>query len=113
MIDNVIEKLGRLKNKFFSGIFYLMGISLILTSLGVVCFQLFLYLYKGGWTSIQLQSVLAFAPYDLYAWVVEPTSWLGLHKIVKWVLDIPMAFFCFIVGYLLMKLSDFIALFSD
>ena len=113
MIDTIINKLSRLKNKFFSGIFYLVGILLLLTGLGIICFQTFIYLYQGGWTPLPLESLLVYAPDQLYFWIVEPTSWIGLHNFVKWILDVPLSFLCLIAGYLLMKTSDFIALFSD
>lgn len=113
MINNVIEKLGRLKNKFFSGIFYLVGILLVLISLAAIGYQLFLYLQNGSWTSMQMRIFLEYTPYQFYAWVLNPDSWLGLHKAVSWFLAVPPAFACFILGYLLIKFSDLLALFSD
>ena len=113
MINSVIEKLGRLKNQFFSGIFYLAGLLLIMISLAAIGYQLFLYLQNGSWTSMQLRIFLQYSPYPFYAWVLNPESWLGLHKAVTWLLGIPLAFACFILGYLLIKFSDFLALFSD
>lgn len=113
MLDTMKKKLSRLKNKFFSGIVYLFGVLLVLTSISVLCFQGFEYLYQGGWTPQSLQFVLAYTPYSIYSWVLNPESWLGLHKFVSWVLDVPLSFASFIVGYLLIKFSDFIALFSD
>ena len=113
MIDNITRKLSRLKNKFFSGIFYLVGILLLLTSVAIIGFQTFNYLYKGGWTSLPGQFFLPYAPDQFYFWIVEPGSWLGLHKFVVWFLDVPLSFLCLFVGYSLMKISDFIALFSD
>lgn len=113
MISTIINKLNRLKNKFFSGIFYLVGILLILTSFGIVGFQTFSYLYQGGWIPLPLEIFLKFAPNQLYFWINEPTSWIGLHKFVVWILDVPLSFLCLFTGYLLMKISDLIALFSD
>jgi len=113
MIDSVTEKLRRLKNKFFSGIFYLVGILLVIFALVIISFQGFLYLYNGAWTSYPLQNLLAYTPYVFYSWVLAPESWQGLHKAVTWLLAIPMSFVCFFFGYSLMKISDFIALFSD
>lgn len=113
MIDTIINKLSRLKNKFFSGILYLVGILLLLTGLGIVCFQTFNYLYQGGWTPLPLENLLVYAPDQLYFWIANPTSWIGFHNFVKWILDMPLSFLCLIAGYLLMKISDFIALFSD
>jgi hypothetical protein len=113
MFDTATRKLSRLKNKFFSGIFYLVGILLLLTCAGIIGYQLFIYLYQGGWTSLPLGSLLRFAPDQFYMWVLDPTSWIGLHKVVHWTLDLPLSFSCFMAGYLFMKISDLIALFSD
>lgn len=112
-MNNIFEKLGRLKNKFFSGIFYLAGILLVLLSLAMISYQVFLYLYNGGWTSVQLRVFLQYTPYQFYAWVLNPDSWLGLHKVVTWLLPLPLALVSFITGYLLIKFSDLMALFSD
>ena len=113
MADSVTKKLSRIKDKFFSGIIYLVGILLVLTSLAVISYQIFLYLYKGGWTPFQFRIFLEYTPYQFYSWVIDPDSWLGLHRVVRWFLAVPLSFGCFVIGYLLMKLSDFIALFSD
>lgn len=113
MINNIFKKLGRLKNKFFSGIFYLTGILLVMISLVVISYQVFFYLYNGAWTSMQLRVFLEYAPYQFYTWILNPESWLGLHKAVTWLLAVPLAFACFVTGYLLIKISDFMALFSD
>lgn len=113
MIDAFAQKFGRLKNKFFSGIFFLAGVLLILATAVLVGFQLFFYLYKGQWIPMSLGRFVEYAPDQFYLWIVKPQAWIGLHKIIKWSLDIPLAFICFIAGYLFIKISDFIALFSD
>lgn len=113
MIGTINKKLGRLRDKFFSGIFYLIGLALVLISIGIVCFQTFNYLYRGGWSALPLRKFLAYAPDQLYLWIVEPTSWIGLHNVVYWLLDMPLSFVCLVAGYLVIKISDLIALFSD
>jgi len=113
MMESVSKKLSRLKNKFFSGIFYLVGLLMVLVSLVIISYQLFLYLYNGAWTAYQFRIFLEYTPYEFYSWVLAPESWLGLHKFVYWFLRVPLAFGSFILGYLLIKLSDLIALFSD
>jgi len=113
MFDTATRKLSRLKNKFFSGIFYLVGILLVLTCAGIICYQSFIYFYQGGWVSLPLRSLLKYTPYQFYSWVLDPTAWLGLHKVVYWTLNIPLSFSCFFIGYLFIKISDFMALFSD
>ena len=113
MMDSISKKLSRLKNNFFSGIFYLPGLLLVLVSVVIICYQLFLYLYNGAWTPLQFRIFLEYTPYPFYSWVLAPDSWLGLHKLVTWFLIVPLSFGFFIMGYLLIKLSDFIALFSD
>ena len=108
-----MRKLGRLKNKFFSGLFYLVGILLVLGCVAIICFQTFNYLYRGVWLPMPLEKFLAYAPDQLYFWIVQPKSWIGLHDFIYLALDLPLSFVCLITGYLLMKISDLIALFSD
>jgi hypothetical protein len=107
------QKLGRIKNKFFSGIIYLLGILMLLAGLALVGFQIFLFLYQGAWSSFSLLRFIDITPIQFQAWVVRPDQWLGLHKIVYWLLDVPLAFLALVCGFLLIKLSDLLALFSD
>ena len=113
MSPSIGQKLGRIKDKFFSGILYLLGIAVLLIGLGLVAFQVFLFLYHGAWVSYSLLRFIDFTPIQFQAWVVRPDQWLGLHKIVYWLLDVPLAFLALVFGYLLIKLSDLLALFSD
>lgn len=113
MFNTVRKKLSRLKNRFFSGIFYLIGLLLVLTCIAILGYQGFMYLYQGGWMPLSLRYFLSYTPYEFYAWVLTPESWIGLHKLVSWTLNVPLSLFSFLTGYLFIKLSDFIALFSD
>lgn len=107
------QKLGRIKNRFFSGILYLLGIVMLLAGLALLGFQIFLFLYHGTWSSYSLLRFIDFTPIQFQAWVVRPDQWLGLHKVVYWLLDIPLSFLSLAFGYLLIKFSDLLALFSD
>ena len=113
MFATVRKKLNRLKNRFFAGVFYLAGLLTLLACFAVVGYQVFHYLYRGDWPHLPLRSLLSYTPYDFYSWVLAPQAWLGLHRVVEWLLGVPLAFVCFVIGYLLIKISDLVDTFSD
>lgn len=113
MSPSIGQKLGRIKDKFFSGILYLLGIGILLAGLALAAYQVFLFLYQGAWSSYSLLRFIDIMPLQFQAWIVRPDQWLGLHKLVYWLLDIPLAFLALVFGFLLIKISDLMALFSD
>jgi len=54
--------------------------------------QAFLWLFFGNWPNIELATIMLpiLAGTDLGAWLVEPQSWVGLHKIVRAAVDYPL-----------------------
>ena len=113
MSPGIGQKLGRIKDKFFSGLLYLLGIVLLFGGLALLGYQIFLFLYHGAWSSYSPLRFIDFTPLQFQAWIVRPDHWLGLHKVVYWLLDVPLSFLALVLGYLLVKLSDLLALFSD
>ena len=76
-------------------IFYL-GIGLMTTGFCILIYQIFHWLKFGNWLELPLAYVLYIFPKNFVSWVVEPNKWMGLNKIVQWILfeiSIPMASF--------------------
>ena len=45
------------------------------------------YLLYGDWIELSLLFLASFGPDSFVGWIDNPTSWIGLHKIIFWVLD--------------------------
>ena len=54
--------------------------------------QAYLWLFFGVWPNIELATILwpIVARTDLGAWLAEPQSWVGLHKIVRAAIGYPL-----------------------
>ena len=75
------------------------GVILILTGIGIVGFQIFIYLKNRQWIELPLLYLVAFGPNEFVSWLDNPTSWLGLHKIIYGALElIPLSIFSVLVG---------------
>jgi len=81
------------------------GVSLmgaLLVPAFIVFIQTVLYLRHGTWPALSVaDSLLAlrlWLPTNLTSWVVQPTSWYGLHQVV---LQTPLALAIFVLGFAL------------
>jgi hypothetical protein len=73
----------------------------LLGSGGLILFglQVFWWLQSGYWTPFPLfDVVVAYGPRSLANWLTDPTSWLGLHRIIAFVLDVSLALTMIVVG---------------
>ena len=71
----------------FSSLFLLSGI-------GLVVYQVFLWMKDGIWSEFQLMVVFNFLFENtlLFQWLNNPESWFGLQKVVEWLLqNIPLS----------------------
>lgn len=76
------------------------GVTLIFAGFLLLLFQIFVYLYSGEWNSFPFMSLAMFAPDKFLMWLAYPKSWLGLHKIISWILKIiPMSVFLMLLGF--------------
>jgi len=113
VFDSFRKKLRRGRNRFFSGLFFVLGILLLLATFAIVGFQVIFYLYRGEWIALPLMRFVELGPGGLHGWVLQPGSWYGLHRLIVWTLKMPTAFMTFALGYLLIRLADRVKLFSD
>ena len=76
------------------------GVLLILAGLVIVGFQVFLYFKDGQWTELPLLDLAVFGPEKFVLWLNNPTSWIGLHKIIYGLLNlIPLSMCSVLVGW--------------
>ncbi len=73
----------------------------------LLCGQIFYWLYSGVWKSYVLLDVTAnIMPLSLVNWLIEPESWQGLHKIIFFILKIPLFLGLTIIGFLVYRLAE-------
>ncbi len=76
--------------------------------LTVLGYQVVIWLYRGTWPPLSpLILQQKWLPELLKgSWFTDPHSWYGLHKLVMWLMDIPLSFILFLIGCLLMVMDD-------
>ena len=93
-----LTRMGYNTRRFLGGLIVLIGLLVALAGLGVLGLQIYGYLKIGEWKSVSLLSVAA----PQLPWLNNPQSWLGLHAIVRDVLDImPLSLALVLVGWLI------------
>ena len=61
-----------------------------LTGIGVIAFQILAWLLNGQWIKFSLLILFAFLFPELIlrnSWLNNPQSWIGLHKVIVWILE--------------------------
>jgi hypothetical protein len=77
-----------------------MGVTFLILTLCIPAYQALLWLQSGYWTPV---SIIAGCRYMSWlGWHVPKTDWVGLQKVIDWLLDLPLwsipaflAFGCF------------------
>jgi hypothetical protein len=84
----------------------------ILSAAAIVAWQVFVWLKTGSWPGLPLVGViLSLTPSArFWRWFAHPDSWLGLHRVVKGLLELPLSLWI-IVGasaltFYLLNLSE-------
>lgn len=73
-----------------SGWLALVASLLIVASIGVVCYQIYLWLRLGAWVPMPLSHAFAQMGIDTFSSVTD-ISWVGLKKVIEWLLDVSVA----------------------
>ncbi len=55
-----------------------------LGAVAVWAYQLLAYLQSGAWVAVSLLDALRHGPESIALWVVWPSGWIGLHKVLGW-----------------------------
>ncbi|MGY2987754.1 hypothetical protein [Bradyrhizobium sp. USDA 4508] len=61
------------------------GIAFVLLALSLPAYQSFLWLQTGAWTPLPISQGMQFL-----GWRLPSTDWIGLQKILAWLLDLPL-----------------------
>ena len=80
----------------------LFGDLILLIGLGVLGYQCFLWLQNGVWTEYDLLSVFnyVFENTEVHQWIINPESWIGMQKLLLWILEvIPVSMALMVPGF--------------
>jgi len=81
----------------------LLGMAIFVTGLVMGCYAGFRWLQTGHSDATLIQDViLAKLPDRAQAWVARPESWYGLHRVMLWVLEIPLFASLAVGGFLIL-----------
>lgn len=83
---------------------YLVSLAVLLTGIGFAGYAALEWLRTARWQPLTINGVLAGWP-ETREWVAHPRSWLGLHRVVTWILRVPVFVMAMLVGGLLLALS--------
>ena len=84
----------------------LIGMAMFLTGLAMGCYVGLRWLQTGLGDATLIQDVVVEKlPDPAQAWIVRPRSWYGLHRVVVWVLRIPLFASVAFSGFLILLAS--------
>ena len=79
------------------------GVLLFIGGIAAGCYEGFKWLRTGRSTPVLLENVVVGPlPASMEGWIRQPDSWIGLHRIAVWVLDIPVWAVVIMVGFLVL-----------
>lgn len=72
---------------------------------GLLAFQAFVWLKTGNWMPLPLSELLQYLPDNIapimrpfVRWLSSPHDWIGVHRLVAWILDLPLSAAAMIIG---------------
>ena len=81
--------------------------SIVLSGLAVLMYQGYFWMKLGHWKSLDSRLVLnKVLPVNFLQWLRNPTSWLGLKKVITPVFNFPLALFLLLFGLVVFLLID-------
>lgn len=85
------------------------GVLVALSGVGIIGFQIFIFLKGGTWVPLSMLELMPVIPSDLATWLRYPESWLGLHKIVYGFLGtMPLSLLALIIGAAMMNFNAYV-----
>ena len=79
-------------------LFYGAGWLLVL-SVAITGFQIYLWLKNGYWVELPLIHMFEYAPnFRNLTWIYQPSSWLGVHKVISYILNMGIAGVTFLLA---------------
>jgi hypothetical protein len=83
-------------------LFAVFGGVILLVGIGLLSYQSLLWLQTGVWTEYPMLTVFnfLFENTPLHQWMVTPESWIGMQKLLLWVLEsIPVSLVLMVPGF--------------
>ncbi len=92
-------------------LFLFIPFSIVLSGIAVLAYQGYFWMKLGHWKSLDSRLVLnRVLPINFLQWLRNPSSWLGLKKVITPVFNFPLALFLLLFGLiailLLSKIFD-------
>ncbi len=84
------------------------GKMLVAVSISLLVLQAFVWLWTGNWLNITMGYALEplVSAVSLSGWLTYPESWFGAHKLMVWLMGMPLALTFFVIGGFMMKGSE-------
>ena len=80
-------------------LFLLIPVSIVLSGIAVLAYQGYFWMKLGHWKSLDSKLVLNIVlPTNFLQWLRNPSSWLGLKKVITPVFNFPIALFLLLFG---------------
>jgi hypothetical protein len=80
-------------------LFLFIPCSIALSGLAVLVYQSYFWMKLGQWKSLDSRLILnRVLPVNFIQWLRNPSSWLGLKKVITPVFDFPLALFLLLFG---------------
>jgi hypothetical protein len=79
-------------------------VAVVLVGIGFAVYAGVQWLQTARWQPLTVSGALASWP-TTREWIAQPDSWLGLHRLVTWILRVPVFGIVTLVGVALVMLS--------
>ena len=81
------------------------SLAVVSAGIGLVVYAGVQWLQTAHWQPLTINGVLAASP-TTREWIAHPRSWVGLHRVVVWVLRVPVYLIVTLLGVALLVVSD-------
>lgn len=96
----------RAKKNEIEGWVGLLGAFGFISGVGVLIYQLYLWLKLGEWVSMPLSTLLVWLGFDYSS--ITNIAWVGVQKLVVWCLDLPLSIAAIMLGFAIGYLVGFL-----
>jgi hypothetical protein len=87
-----------------SAVIRVLGLAVFLTGIGLAGYAGVQWLQTAHWQPLAVDGALASWP-TTRAWIAHPHSWLGLHRVVVWVVRVPVFLIVTLLGAAMLIIS--------
>jgi hypothetical protein len=91
--------------RLFAIAFRAFSLSVLLAGIGFAAYAGVQWLQTAHWQPLTINGVLASSP-TTRDWAAHPRAWLGLHRVIMWVRNVPVYLIVTLVGAILLVVSS-------